>query len=122
DIQLRVQGKDFKHVVMLWAICRRTGTSIDLTRGTDLITAVRQLRALRLAFRQTARRTRNIPDEPMDLIVRGSIAGELHVVHVKHEALGPRGRVGPCQRGRCAFTWRGALRSLAELHGDWAAV
>ena len=119
---LRVQGKDFKHVVVGRTIGRSTGTSIDLTRGADLITAVRELRALRLAFGQTARRPRNIPHEPMDLIVSGSITGELHVVHMEHEALRPRGRIGPCQRGRCAFTWRCSLRGLTELDGDWAAI
>jgi len=72
--------------------------------------------ALRHAFRQPARRRRNVPHQPVELVFARLVARAFHVVHVQHEALRRGGRIGP------RHLRRHLLAGLRELRRDGAAV
>src|ERR1700692_2052901 len=96
DIDFRVQSKKFKCVMVPRAIRRSARASIYLPAGAQLIGAVRQLRSHRDTFRKPGRGARNIPDQPMQLVIGSSVPTALHVMHVQKEAHRTRGDVGPC--------------------------
>ena len=95
DIDLRVQSKKFKSVMVPRAIGRSARASINLAARADLIGAVLQLSSHRDTFRKSGCGARNIPDQPMKLIIRSAVATGLHVMHVQKEAHRARGDVGP---------------------------
>src|SRR5262245_41758626 len=80
-------AKRFKHVMMKRTVCRGAGAAVHRTGGADLEAAVRQLRSLRDAFGHPSSCSRDIPDNPVRLIIRGFIASDVHVMHVQHETL-----------------------------------
>src|SRR5438445_13858570 len=83
--------------------------------GADLITSVGQLRSLGYAFGQAGRGRRNVPKNPVRLIVSSLVAGEIHVVHMEEETLRASGHVGPTHRRRCTLADGNARSSLTEL-------
>src|SRR5262249_48468127 len=107
---------------MWWTIGRSAGTAIDLTRGADLVASVGQLCSFRRAFRNACRSRRNIPNDPMCLIVGGLIANDVHIVHVEHEALCTCRWICPRYRRRCALAGSRAFGGLTEPNGDLAAI
>src|SRR4029450_2913251 len=83
DIELGVQRVELEHIMMLRPGRRRTRTAIHLACRADLIASIRELRTLRYSFRQPGGRARNVPDDPMCLIVRRAISRHVHVAHVE---------------------------------------
>src|ERR1700688_934822 len=82
DIELRVQGNQLKRVMMTRAIGGRAGSSINRAARAELIGAVLWLRPRRDSFRKSGCRGRNIPHEPMKLIVQSVVAAKFEVMHV----------------------------------------
>src|SRR5580700_6771229 len=121
-VQLGVQGVELKHVVMERTIRAGSRTAVHGSCGADLITSVGQLRSLGYAFGQAARGRRNVPKNPMRLIVSSLVAGEIHVVHVEEETLRADGHVSPAHRRRRTFADANAGSGLTELNGNLAAV
>jgi hypothetical protein len=54
--------------------------------------------------------------QPVQLILARLVARPFHVVHVQHEALGRRRRIGPRQRRR------GLVAGLGVFDGNLAAI
>ena len=95
DIDLCVQGKKFKSVMVPRASGGSARTSINLAARADLIGAVLQLSTHRDTFRKSGCGARNVPDKPMKLIIGCAVAAGLHVMHVQKEGYRTRGDVGP---------------------------
>src|ERR1700675_4302612 len=95
---------------------RSAGASINLAARTDLISAVLQLRSHRNAFGKSGYGARNIPDEPMKLIVGSAHATALHVMHVQEEGHRTCGDVRPCE---CR---RGLVCYLSVFRRDFGAI
>lgn len=95
DVDLRVQGKKFKGVMVPRETGWRAWTSIARPARADLIGSVLQLSAARNPFRQPRRRARNIPDKPMKLVVGRVAATNIHIMHVQKEGDCACGRVDP---------------------------
>jgi hypothetical protein len=91
DVDLRVQGKKFKGVMVPRETGWRAWTSITGPARADLIGSVLQLSARRDTFRQPRRRARNIPDKPMKLVVGPVVATNVHIMHVQKEGTVPGG-------------------------------
>jgi hypothetical protein len=85
DVDLRVQGKKFKGVMVAWETGWRAWTSITRPARANLIGSVLQLSAAWDTLRQPRRRARNIPDKPMKLVVGRVVATNVHIVHVQKE-------------------------------------
>ena len=95
DVDLSVQGKKFKDVMVPRKTGWRAWTSITSPACADLIGPVLQLSTGRDTFRQPGRRAWDIPDEPMKLVVGGVIATNVRIMHVQKEGDCARGRVEP---------------------------
>src|SRR5262249_50704340 len=121
-IQLGVQGIKLKHVVVERTFRPGSGTAVHGSRGADLIASVGQLRSLGYAFGQSGRGSRNIPKDPVRLIVSRLVAGEIQVVHVEEETLRATGHIGPAHRRRRTLADGNARSGLAKLNGNLAAV
>src|SRR6188768_3560909 len=81
-VELRVERVDLEHVVMARARRGRARAAVHLSRRAVLVAPVRQFLAFRLAFGHTCRRRRNVPDDPMRLILGRLVAGDVEVTHV----------------------------------------
>src|ERR1019366_10686407 len=90
--------------------------------GADLIASIGQLRSLGYAFGQAVRGRRNVPKDPVRLIVSSLVAGEIQVVHVKEETLRASRHVGPTHRRRRTLTDGNTWSGLTELNGNLAAI
>jgi len=96
DVNSSVERVQLKDVMMQGPVGRRAGASVNGSSHADLLASVSKFLTLRNAFWKSCGSRRNIPDDPMHLIVRGAIASE--VVHVQHERLRAGRRVGPRHR------------------------
>src|SRR5262245_6513008 len=114
-IELRIQRKKLEHVMMERSVRGSARPAIHLASRADLKTTVWELFSLRCAFGNSRRCCRNVPHDPMDLVVARLVASEIHVVHVQYEALRARGDVGPSYRRRSSFTGGDAWSGLAVL-------
>src|SRR5580693_5412575 len=86
-VQLGVQRVEFENVVVERTVSGGSRTTVHGSRGADLIASVRQLRSLGYAFGQAGCRRRNIPKNPVRLVVSSLVAGEVQVVHVQEKTL-----------------------------------
>src|SRR6202023_1500097 len=97
-------------------------TAVHGSCGADLIASVGQLRSLGYTFGQAGRGRRNVPKDPVRLIVSSLVAGEIHVVHVEEETLRAGGHVSPAHCRRRTLADGNARSGLTELHGNLAPV
>src|SRR5262249_42639597 len=122
DVQLGVQRIKLEDIVVKRAVRGGSRSSVHRSCGRDLKTAVGQLRTLRYAFRQAGRGARNVPQNPVRLIVSGLVAGDIEVVHVEEEALRACRYVGPGHRRRCTLAGGNTWSGLTEPNGNLTAV
>ena len=73
----------------------RPRSSINRAARAELIGAVLQLSSHRYTFWKSGCGARNIPHDPMELVVRSVIATYFQVVHVQKERHRARRDVGP---------------------------
>src|SRR5258708_3290118 len=83
DIELLIQGNKLKRVMMPRARGRRSRAPINRAARAELIGAIVQLSSLRDTFWKSGRGARNIPDQPMQLIVHGVVAADLQIMHMQ---------------------------------------
>src|SRR3979409_685693 len=100
----------------------RSRTAVHGSCGADLIASIAQLRSLGYTFGQAGRGRRNVPKDPVRLIVSSLVAGELHVVHVEKETLRANGHNGPVHRRRRTLAGGNTRSGPTELNGNLAAV
>src|SRR5262245_14654908 len=98
-VELDVERVDFERVVVIRTCRWSARPSVSLSRRADLTASVRQRRAGRHSFGKARRGRRNVPHEPMHLIIRGSIECNIGVVEVQHETLCSCRRIRPGQSG-----------------------
>jgi hypothetical protein len=95
DVDLSVQGKKFKDVMVPRKSGRRAWTSITKPACADLIGPVLQLSTGRHTFRQPSRRAWDIPDQPVKLVVGRVVATDVRIMHVQKEGDCAWGSVDP---------------------------
>src|SRR4051794_30540126 len=98
-----------------WTACGGSRTTVHGTCSADLIASVGQLRSLRYAFGQAGRTRRNVPKDPVRLIVSSLIAGEIQVVHVQEKTLRTSRCVGPTHRRRRTLSRSHTRSGLAKF-------
>src|SRR5215471_6705776 len=97
-------------------------TTVHGSCGADLIAAVGQLRSLGYTFGEAGCRRRNIPKDPVRLIVGGLVASQIQVVHMEEKTVCASGRVGPIHRWRRTLSGGNPRGGLTKLNGNLAAV
>jgi hypothetical protein len=122
NVEDDVQGLKLQYIVVEWSGSRSARPAIHRPRGADLIAPVGQLRLLLYTFRQSRRRRGNVPDQPMELVIRGPVSHHVDVVHMEDKALGSRWRVDPSQRWGRALSRSDSICRRGKLDRNLAAV
>src|SRR5690606_16666008 len=118
DVEPGVERIDLEDGVVLRPVGGGARTAVDRSGRADLERAVRQALTAWKPFLETRHVRRDVPDDPVDLVLAGTVAGDVNVVHVKHEALRALRDVRPRQRWGRALTGRCALGVLTVADRD----